>query len=178
MDSYWIGKYVKLRLVKKSDRETFFIRNGYYRMMLKGHLEYEPIDNNVNMRFEEYFIRNHTYMHYHDFSLIICDARSDYPLGILEVFDSNIRNGTFYLGLYMDQEFERDEYYKETIMIVKDFMYNQLRYHVGFISLDSNQIKLEILLKKMGFTQSGMIKKRYYMKLDQYLFLIKKEELV
>ena len=57
-------------------------------------------------------------------------------------------------------------------------MYNQLRYHVGFIILDSNQIKLEILLKKLDFTQSGMIKKRYYMKLDQYLFLIKKEELV
>lgn len=172
MERFFDGNFIRLRLFKEKDRNLFFIKNGYYQVMLKGHLEYEPLTSNFN--FETYFRKNNI-MHFDsNFTLIIANIANDYPIGIIEVFDTSSRNGVYFVGIYIEPRFEVKEYYQEAIIKIKDFMFNELRYQSGFIIMDSNQQRLINLVKELGYQQCGLIHKRYYQKLDQLLFMIEK----
>jgi RimJ/RimL family protein N-acetyltransferase len=172
MKSYWEGSFIKLRLFKNKDINEFFYQNGYYCYMNKGHFEWERVNEFPN--FDSYFKQNHTMTFDHNFSLIIALLDSDRPIGIMQVYDTSTRNGTYYLGIYLLPEFDYKEYYLEVINIIKSFMNNELRYNEGFITLSDDQKVLLNLLNNEKFDKCAIIKNRYFHKIDQHIYLIKK----
>jgi RimJ/RimL family protein N-acetyltransferase len=172
MKAYWEGNLIRLRLFKSRDKTEFFYKSNYCCYMNNGHIEWEPLTEFPN--FDSYFNQNH-FMHFeNNFSLIIALSNSDSAIGITQVYDTNTRNGTYFMGIYFIPEFDLKEYYLEVIKIIKNFMFNELRYNEGFISLSDDQKKLLDTLKQEQYEKSAQIKKRYNNRIDQHIFRIKK----
>ena len=54
-----------------------------------------------------------------NFTLIIANIVNDYPIGIIEVFDTSSRNGVYFVGIYIEPRFEVRNIIKRQLLRLK-----------------------------------------------------------
>lgn len=147
------GDTVKLRALEPEDLELLFnIENNkefwevsstttpYSRFILKQYLE--------NSHRDIYEVKQ--------LRLVICNAETDEPLGLIDLFDFDPRNKRASVGILIENNRNRGKGYgAEALALLREYAFQQLDLHQLVANVGADNLPSQKLFEKAGFELVG-----------------------
>lgn len=98
----------------------------------------------------------------HNFHMEIELNETQVVIGVISAHHTDPRNGTFQYGVAIREEFQRQGYASEAIILLLHYFFNELRYqkcHVDVHGWNESSMRLH---EALGFTKEGQIRRANY----------------
>ncbi|MBU5439211.1 GNAT family N-acetyltransferase [Tissierella sp. MSJ-40] len=166
-NNFWIGEKVRLRAVELKDIDDFF-KTGFEADTdldkFCDEIHFPQSKEKMRERLESIIKKE---PENDEFWWIIEDLNGN-PVGNINTFSCNKRNGTFKYGIGLEKPYWGKGYAKEAIKIVLRYYFRELRYQKvnAFVySFNEKSLKLH---ESLGFKQEGRLRRMVYTNGDYF----------
>ncbi|MEG0230178.1 MAG: GNAT family protein [Oscillospiraceae bacterium] len=157
MNNIWQSKSIKLRSVEESDCDGYFSQpQGVLSQKLYDELTFPENSDDIKKRVKGYLELKD------DNKCFIIEDKKGNMVGHIHTYECNKRNGTFFYGVEIKEEFWRNGYGTEAIKILLNFYFNYLRYNKVVSMVYGFNGPSLFLHNKLGFKREGQLCEMIY----------------
>jgi len=160
MSNLWSNERVRLRTMEETDVHLFTNQNGDYDTALMKRydvVEFPLSAAQLSARTAEFFKTRKN-----DDYLFVIETPDRIPAGVLTVFDTDPRMGTFKYGLFVKEEFRGMGLAKEAAHLALSYYFRELRYHKCNVYIYEFNAPSLGFHEKLGFVKEGQLRDMVY----------------
>ncbi|MFA5524631.1 MAG: GNAT family protein [Tissierellales bacterium] len=178
MENFWDGEHVRLRAVRESDLENYYLKtnNGDTESIRNSDRMIFPVGDAARAEKISKLCRLNPYAE--EYTLIIENKEGE-PVGNINTHSCNKTNGTFKYGVGILHQYRGKGYATEAIKILCRYYFEELDYKKAEVEVyEFNQASV-LLHEKLGFVKEGTLRSNHYAKgrrWDTYCYGMLREE--
>lgn len=171
MENFWTGNKVKLRAVKESDLEDYYLKsdNGDSESIRNSDRMLFPVGDGARADRVAKLSRQNPYDE--EYTLII-ENLEGIPVGNINTHSCNKTDGVFKYGLGILHEYRGKGYASEAIKLLCKYYFNELDYKKVEASVYEFNVGSIKLHEKLGFVKEGVLRSSHFAKGRRYDVII------
>ena len=157
--SVWQGKRIRLRAIEPEDWEAFYAFEQDSELGRLDDYVYVPRSKEASKRWAE---KRSAEEHKDDQYFMVIETLHGEIAGAMNSHTCNARNGTFSYGVALGEQYRRQGYASEAIILLLRYFFQELRYQkvtAQVYSFNEPSIKLH---EKLGFQLEGRLRRMVY----------------
>jgi RimJ/RimL family protein N-acetyltransferase len=174
--SVWQGKHIRLRAIEPEDWEAFYAFDQDSELGRYDDYVYVPRSKEASKRWAE---KRATEEHKDDQYFMVIETLAGEIAGAMNSHTCDARNGTFSYGVALGEQYRRQGYASEAVILLLRYFFQELRYQkvtAHVYSFNEPSLRLH---EKLGFQLEGRLRRMVYTNgqfFDEVLFGMTAEE--
>ena len=157
---YWQNEKLRIRTANENDWETFYANcfDSQSRFLYEAELE-PPRDSENAKEFWFQFLKMSSKNNSLNFTIEALDGKF---IGNAYMFDIDERNGTFSIGIILDQKMRGQGFGTSAMSILLDYAFNERRLHKYNLYIVEGNTSSETMFKKLGCKHEGVVRETIF----------------